>query len=308
MGIMYGAAIALALLTVLAAAKLRKPSPSGYEDSFLQLIAIGNAISVADVLVNGIAPSLLLTADSVTGVSGLYELLFVPLAAVDAVAYLSFVARLTGARPRKAFSISYAILLTAFFVAYTAAATGGAPGLAIWIIISFAAVIAASFALGTVALIARGIRQATDRRDTTALGVGLSYAVTLLFCGASVAMQNRWDTPWGSLVRPFVFMLSNVPAIALLYFRKRASARIPGPYAGPSMLGEPEAFRQLSLREREVALLVAAGKSNAEVGATLFISSRTVDTHLVNIYRKLGVKNRVQLLRMALREPPAGNS
>jgi ATP/maltotriose-dependent transcriptional regulator MalT len=55
--------------------------------------------------------------------------------------------------------------------------------------------------------------------------------------------------------------------------------------------------RRLSGREEEVARLVAQGLSNAEVGERLFISSRTVSTHLQHIYRRLGLPSRAALIR-----------
>lgn len=56
-------------------------------------------------------------------------------------------------------------------------------------------------------------------------------------------------------------------------------------------LGSPE--EPLTEREISVARLVAAGKTNAEIGADLFISAGTVKTHVANIQRKLGARNRV---------------
>jgi DNA-binding NarL/FixJ family response regulator len=49
----------------------------------------------------------------------------------------------------------------------------------------------------------------------------------------------------------------------------------------------------LSDREIEIASHVAAGKTNADIGGELFISAGTVKTHVANIQRKLGVRNRV---------------
>lgn len=53
----------------------------------------------------------------------------------------------------------------------------------------------------------------------------------------------------------------------------------------------------LSSRELEVARLVASGLSNAEVATALFISPRTVTTHLDRIYGRLGLNSRVALTR-----------
>ena len=49
------------------------------------------------------------------------------------------------------------------------------------------------------------------------------------------------------------------------------------------------------MREREVALLAAGGLSSREVGNRLHLSTRTVDTHLARVYRKLGITSRNEL-------------
>ena len=52
---------------------------------------------------------------------------------------------------------------------------------------------------------------------------------------------------------------------------------------------------ELSPSEHQVAELVAAGRTNAEIAAALFVSVRTVESHLTRTYRKLGVRSRTEL-------------
>jgi len=58
---------------------------------------------------------------------------------------------------------------------------------------------------------------------------------------------------------------------------------------------------RLTKREVEVLTLVIEGKSSKEVADHLYVSKRTVDFHLANIYQKLNVTNRVQAFRVATR-------
>jgi DNA-binding CsgD family transcriptional regulator len=53
----------------------------------------------------------------------------------------------------------------------------------------------------------------------------------------------------------------------------------------------------LTPAERRVADLVAAGRTNAEVAAALFLAERTVASHLTHVYAKLGVRSRTELSR-----------
>jgi DNA-binding NarL/FixJ family response regulator len=71
------------------------------------------------------------------------------------------------------------------------------------------------------------------------------------------------------------------------------------------------ALDALTARERDVAVAVARGDTNAEIADTLFVSLATVKTHLGSVMAKLGATNRVQVaLRVyeaGLSKPDAGN-
>jgi DNA-binding NarL/FixJ family response regulator len=69
--------------------------------------------------------------------------------------------------------------------------------------------------------------------------------------------------------------------------------------ARPAPAATEDSLEELTPREHEVVLLVAKGLSNAEVGERLFLSEATVKTHLTSILRKLGLRDRTQLVVFA---------
>jgi LuxR family maltose regulon positive regulatory protein len=73
-------------------------------------------------------------------------------------------------------------------------------------------------------------------------------------------------------------------------------AAFPGQASGPRRTGLVE---PLTARELEVLRLLAAGRSNAEMAAELFVEPSTVKTHLIHLYSKLGVHSRTQAVAHA---------
>ncbi len=68
-----------------------------------------------------------------------------------------------------------------------------------------------------------------------------------------------------------------------------------GPVRSPALEPTLAAGEQLTERERHVASLAARGLTSPEIAAELFLSVRTVDTHLSRVYRKLMIEGRHQL-------------
>lgn len=103
------------------------------------------------------------------------------------------------------------------------------------------------------------------------------------------------------------FLLKDTPPPQIVEAVRRVAAG--EPILSPSVTGQlirhvttggtsPEARRaieQLTEREREVALSVAHGASNAQIAAQLYMSVATVKVHLGHVFAKLGVSNRVQV-------------
>ena len=106
------------------------------------------------------------------------------------------------------------------------------------------------------------------------------------------------------------FLLKDTPPVEILHAVRRVAhgeamlspavtRRLIAHVAAPDVSGGRQhaltAVGQLSDREREVALLLGRGRSNAEIAAELFMSVATVKAHVSRLLVKLGLNNRVQI-------------
>ncbi len=64
-------------------------------------------------------------------------------------------------------------------------------------------------------------------------------------------------------------------------------------------------MESLSERELEVARLIVDRKTNPQIAAALFLSQKTVESHIRNMFRKLAVSSRVELARAVERSEGA---
>jgi DNA-binding CsgD family transcriptional regulator len=95
------------------------------------------------------------------------------------------------------------------------------------------------------------------------------------------------------------FRQSGLPAEAIGFAQYRLRhGRVVEAWSQSQAVGAPPATGDLTPREMRVALLVAEGRTNPEVGVELALSRKTVECHLSQIYRKLGLRSRIDLARV----------
>ncbi len=92
---------------------------------------------------------------------------------------------------------------------------------------------------------------------------------------------------------PFIFMITISLLIYHIFYRFYFSS----PISKTEKTLKEEFIKDFGITKREQEIIVALlhGKSNKELAETLFVSEKTIETHLANIYRKVGVKNRLEL-------------
>lgn len=112
-----------------------------------------------------------------------------------------------------------------------------------------------------------------------------SYVVPAIEAGATGYLLK--DVPRAELQRAVRAAARGEAVLA-----PAVAARLMSQVRAPAVPGTGSGAESLSQRELEVLQLVAAGATNREAAARLFISEATVKTHLLHLYAKLGVGDR----------------
>jgi DNA-binding CsgD family transcriptional regulator len=136
------------------------------------------------------------------------------------------------------------------------------------------------------------------KTDKRALVLGCLIFATVGYAETMASFLHEMRSPISTLGTENDFIYSSIPYVlygmfVIVYFLNYfvpASVEIDGPF---------ETFLAkygITEREREIILKVVQGKSNADIAGELFVSIATVKTHLHNIYTKIGVNGRYDLL------------
>lgn len=123
------------------------------------------------------------------------------------------------------------------------------------------------------------------------------YAFTALKAGASGFLLK--DVPPQELLFAIRSVHSGDSVVAPSTTRRLLDRFVPMLSDEDAVPPPPAELGELTEREREVLIQVAAGLSNAEVAARLFVSEATVKTHVGRILGKLGLRDRVQAVVLA---------
>ena len=152
-----------------------------------------------------------------------------------------------------------------------------------------------SWALAQIALNAGSLRDEGRRKAVLKFGV-MSAILIAVYYGSTLLPPSRAIS---LIIYPTIYFVANyIPLLYLLTILRRESLGLPLVPPGLRALGRLAETYGLTRREQEIVRLILAGQDNIEIHKSLFISAGTVRNHVSSIYRKLGLKNRYQLLAM----------
>jgi DNA-binding NarL/FixJ family response regulator len=122
------------------------------------------------------------------------------------------------------------------------------------------------------------------------------YVLRALRAGASGFLLK--DTPPREIVRAVQAVAAGEPMLSPTITRRLIS-QVTDPGAGDRSRHARERLDRLTDREREVAVAIGHGKSNAQISRELYMSVATVKTHVSRALEKLELNNRVQIALLA---------
>ena len=156
---------------------------------------------------------------------------------------------------------------------------------------------------------ARAVERALASADAAQeVGAPIEDGLSRTLAGRALAEAGRTDRAVAELLRA----AATFDACGALRFREGAERELGKLGRRPhrrTRAGKTDGTGIDSLTERElqVARLVFDRRTNSEIAAELFLSQKTVESHLRNIFRKVGVSTRVELARSiersSLRQP-----
>ncbi len=100
-------------------------------------------------------------------------------------------------------------------------------------------------------------------------------------------------TPWVQRARAELRATGQPRAVAAASEHRPVAE--PAAQPAPPAAADPGPYADLTAQEQQVVALAAEGLSNRQIGERLFLSPRTVGSHLYKAFPKLGVSNRAQL-------------
>jgi DNA-binding CsgD family transcriptional regulator len=306
---LYTLAFAIGFLALFLCYRLLKTYRLSYLAAFLYYLFFHTALTVIDLLMEVLAPSWVKppSHSTLNAVGSLLGLLATPLTFAVLYCFFLLAARILEKGLPFFFRVAYFAVCLILEIAHLIGTRNflvlgkGELLLGMDLFLFYASYALLLIAMALLVLKARELREKEKRIAVRGFGIIylLGFAVYLLFALRLVPLHYY-------PLCYFTYLFFNLPPLLWLraFLRKQ-------PLPPPASAGQKICWEQvqtefaLSPRDKEIIALVLAGKSNRQIEDELYLSAHTIKNYIYKLYRKLGVKNRVQLANL-IRRPQNG--
>ncbi len=301
--LLYILSLSVVVLVCLFALELAKTIRIYFLSSYLGFLVAINVVGLLNLVVSDLAPSLLTNISplGMETVSMLFGLVGFPLIAIAFYFYLSFIAGILDEGISPIFRFVYIIIWVLLFggllirIQYALKEKESQILQTLNTVSGLIIILIPVAALAYLMLRAVQNSQVEGKRGLVVFAL-VSLLCFVLFFAGFVFSQTGSSTRW--IVPLCLFVASIAPILVLRKILVR--------YGRPIRLetfedAQMQQFRdkfKLSAREGEILDLLLKGKSNKDIERKLFISHHTVRNHVHNIYQKLSISSRLQLMNL----------
>jgi DNA-binding CsgD family transcriptional regulator len=271
--------------------------------SYLGFLVAINIVGLLNLVVSDLAPDMLANISplGMETVYMLFGLVGFPLIAIAFYFYLSFIAGILDKNIPTILKISYIILWIGLFggllirIQFALKEEDSRILQSLNNVSGFVIMLIPVVALAFLVLQTIRSQQTEGKRGLVIFALVSFFCFVLFFAGfffSQAGSSSRWAVPF------CLITASIVPLWILRKILKRYGRPIrPETFAEAQIQLFRDKF-QLSAREGEILDLLLEGKSNKDIERELFISHHTVRNHIHNIYQKLNVSSRLQLMNL----------
>lgn len=301
--ILYILSLAVVMVACWFALELTKTFRLYFLSSYLGFLVAINTVGLLNLVVSDLAPTLL-TNISPLGMETIYMLFGLvgfPLIAIAYYFFLSFIAGILGEGISSHLRIAYVflwILLFGGLLIRIQKALQEIDSQFLLILNNASGLIIILIPVGALFYLmlqtVRGSR-AEGKRGTMIFALISLLGLFLFYAGfffSQAGASSRWAVPL------CLFVASIAPILVLRNVLARYGRPIKFETFEDARLQQFRDKYQLSAREGEILDLLLKGKSNKDIEKGLFISHHTVRNHIHNIYQKLRVSSRLQLMNL----------
>lgn len=301
----YVAAILAAGVTLILALRIARISGQKHFWAYLLFILTANIVCLLDLVFRSFLWQVSGFSASITPMKMdmLMGFLMVPLVIAFTVLFAAFIIGLVGRRVpvflQRIYGIFWVLLFIGFMAAEISYFNSGDRMLTNILnpVFNFGILVGMMYALIYAYTGTRHLRGSEEKLLIKSIVIYYMFSLFLFFTWNTSHIPL--DIRVSVLTRSLLGIGYNLPPLIVLNIVIHKFFKTP--VIKPERAGDLDRWlkdHNVSRRESEIVQLVLKGKSNSSIEKELFISRRTVESHLYSVYRKLGIKSRTQLMRL----------